>query len=148
MLEVLAEVKAKYLLPSRISQCTLLTDDGSENYGEASKWILENDFPKINHLIAQVDVHFSNSMIEVANKQLKYRSLYHKEIEHFEHLEGSVGNGVVDFNNRPHHVLDGLSPLEILKGKRYDEITFKKLTEVAKQKRIRENQKMKCCENV
>jgi len=79
---------------------------------------------------------------------LKYRSLYHKEIEHFEHLEGSVGNGVVDFNNRPHHVLDGLSPLEILKGKRYDEITFKKLTEVAKQKRIRENQKMKCCENV
>jgi len=43
--------------------------------------------------------------------------------------------------------LEGLSPLEILKGKRYDEITFKKLTEVAKQNRIRENQKMKCCEN-
>jgi len=146
--EILAEVKVKYLLPSGINQCTLLTDDGSENHGEAKQWIVQNDFPKINHLIAQVDVHFSNSMIEAANKQLKYRSLYHKDIEHFEHVEGSVGNGVIDFNNRPHHVLDGLSPLEILKGKRFDKITFKKLTEVAKQNRIQKNQKEKCCENV
>ena len=148
VLEILAEVKAKYLKHAGISQCTLLTDDGSENHGEAKQWIVQNDFPKINHLIAQVDVHYSNSMIEAANKQLKYRFLYHQQIEHFEQLDGFASNGIVDFNSRPHHVLDGLSPLEILKGKRYDEITFKKLTEAAKQNRIQTNRRMKCCEDV
>jgi hypothetical protein len=34
----------------------LLTDDGSENYGEVKKWIEVSDNPKINHVIAQVDI--------------------------------------------------------------------------------------------
>jgi hypothetical protein len=70
-LENLARVKAEYLLPSSVIECMLLTDDGSENYGEVKQWIKACDNPKISHVIAQTDIHFSNSMIEAANKQLK-----------------------------------------------------------------------------
>jgi putative transposase len=133
------------LLPSKINECTLLTDDGSENYGEAKKFVDGNDQPKINHLIAQVDVHYSNSMIEAANKQLKYRFLYHQKIGDYSQLKQYVDKAVEDFNNRPHHVLQGLSPMEVLKGKRHDEAAEKKLLEIAKQNRIKENQRLKCC---
>jgi hypothetical protein len=67
-------------MPANISECMLLTDDGSENYGVAKQWITGSDAPKIRHFIAQVDVHYSNSMIEAANKQLKYRFLNHHKI--------------------------------------------------------------------
>ncbi len=143
--ENLAKVKAEYLLPSKVNECILLTDDGSENYGEAKKWIEENGHPKINHFIAQVDVQYSNSMIEAANKQLKYRFLYCQKISGYPQLEQYVCKAVLDFNNRPHHVLHGLSPMEVLNGKRYDVNIGKKLIQLAKQNRINKNQKLKCC---
>lgn len=135
----LEKIKVKFLLPSKINECTLLTDDGSENHGEVTKFVDGNDRPKINHLIAQVDVHFSNSMIEAANKQLKYRFLYHQKIGAYSQLKQYVDKAVEDFNNRPHHVLHGLSPMEVLKGKRYDKAAEKKLIDIAKQNRANEN---------
>ena len=143
--ENLEKVKAEYLLPSKVKECTLLTDDGSENYGEAKKFVDENDRPKINHLIAQVDVHYSNSMIEAANKQLKYRFLYHQPVSDYPQLEKYVPKAISDFNNRPHHVLHGLSPMEVLNGKRYDEVAERKSMIEAKHNRANENRKLKCC---
>jgi putative transposase len=64
-----------------------LTDDGSENYGVAKQWIPGCDAPKIRHIIAQVHIQYSNSMIEAANKQLKYRFLYHQQISDFSQNE-------------------------------------------------------------
>src|ERR1035438_10911202 len=96
----------------------LLTDDGSENYGELKQWIKACDNPKISHVIAQVDIHFSNSMIEAANKQLKYRFLYHQKINDSSKLDEYVEKAVSDFNNRPHNVLNGLTPIKVLQGKR------------------------------
>jgi putative transposase len=144
-LENLARVKAKYLLPGSVSECMLLTDDGSENYGEVKQWIKASDSPKINHVIAQADIPFSNSMIEAANKQLKYRFLYHQKINDYFRLCEHVDKAILDFNHRPHDVLNGLTPIEVLQGKRYNKEIQNNLLCIAKQSRILENQRMKCC---
>src|SRR5258708_23731479 len=78
--ENLDAVLQTYLIPSGISSCLLLTDDGPENAGPVRNLIAGSVSPAINHLIAQRDIEFSNSMIEAANKQLKYRFLYHLPI--------------------------------------------------------------------
>ena len=48
------------------------------------KFISDYQSPAIAHLIAQKTIAQSNSMIEAANKQIKYHFLYHKEIANFE----------------------------------------------------------------
>ena len=42
-----------YLGPSKIEHCNLITDDGTENYGEVSKFLTKCQDPEIAHLIAQ-----------------------------------------------------------------------------------------------
>jgi putative transposase len=143
--ENLSRVKAEYLVPANISECMLLTDDGSENYGVAKQWFAGCDAPKIRHVIAQVEIHYSNSMIEAANKQLKYRFLYHQKINNFSHLKGYLSKAILDFNHRPHGVLNGLTPMEVLQGKTYDKGTQNNLLSLSVQRRISENQKLKCC---
>ena len=61
-LENLARVKAEYFLPGSVSECMLLTDDGSENYGEVKQWIKACDNPKISHVIAQTCIYRSKSV--------------------------------------------------------------------------------------
>ncbi|THU40048.1 transposase [Niastella caeni] len=53
-------------------------------------------------------------MIEAANKQLKYRFLYHHYIADYDALAKYVEQSVNDYNIRPHHVLHGLTPNEVL----------------------------------
>ncbi len=144
-LQNLLKVKTEYLLPANINECMLLTDDGSENYGEAKKWMSACEHPTINHVIAQTDIQYSNSMIEAANKQLKYRFLYHHKISDFSKLEDYLKKAIHDFNNRPHGVLNGLTPIEVLEGKTINQESLNNLLTLAKQSRIKENQQMKCC---
>jgi hypothetical protein len=80
-------VHEHFLSPSGLAQCSLITDDGSENHGDAYKFTNNCQSPAIAHLIAQKTIAQSNSMIEAANKQIKYHFLYHKEIANFEQLE-------------------------------------------------------------
>ena len=54
-------------------------------------------------------------------------------------------NKIKMFVTRPHAVLNGLSPIEVLQGKRYNKEIQNNLLCIAKQTRILENQKMKCC---
>jgi hypothetical protein len=60
-------------------------------------------------------------------------------------LDEYVEKAVLDFNNCPHAVLNGLTPIEVLQGKRYNKEIQNNLLCIAKQIRILENQKMKCC---
>ena len=143
--ENLSKVKAEYLVPANISECMLLTDDGSENYGEVIQWITGSDAPKIRHVIAQVDIHYSNSMIEAANKQLKNRFLYHQKINNFSNLENYLSKAILDLNHRPHGVLNGLSPMEVLQGKTYNKENQNNLLSLSVQRRISKNQQLKCC---
>ncbi|GAC1592056.1 MAG: hypothetical protein NVS3B8_05740 [Chitinophagaceae bacterium] len=138
-------VHEHFVVPTGISNCSLVTDDGSENHGEAAKFVNSSISPEIKHLIAQKTIVQSNSMIEAANKQIKYHFLYHKEIANFEQLQKYLHQAVEDYNNRPHDVLNGLTPSEVLNGRLPVEVNFSKEIAVAKAARLVENLKMKCC---
>jgi transposase InsO family protein len=141
----LEQVYEKHLAPAGIESCRLITDDGSENHGEVREFIQSSNHPVITHLIAQKDIEFSNSMIEAANKHLKYRFLYHQFIPDYNALESCIQKAVDDYNNRPHHALHGLTPLEVLNGKIPDKHAFAGLISRAKAARLVENRKIKCC---
>ena len=61
-------------------------------------------------------------MIEAANKQLKYRFLYHLHIADHSALIKYIDQAMQDYNNRPHDILNGLTPLEVLYGKIFDQM--------------------------
>ncbi len=141
----LNKVYENYLRPAGMEICELITDDGSENYGSVKDLIETSSYPVIRHLIAQVDIEFSNSTIEAANKQLKHRFLYHRQIADFEALVQHVQQAVDDYNNRPHNSLGGLTPLEALQGKTVDVAFLQQQMAGAKANRLIENKKRKCC---
>ncbi len=60
----LADVFVRYLKNCGYKDCILMTDGGSENMGKVKELITTAPHPAIQHLIAQVDVDFSNSMVE------------------------------------------------------------------------------------
>jgi len=139
----LEAVRQQYLIPAGITSCQLITDHGSENAGPVKT--LTAAHPSITHLIAQHDIAFSNSMIEAANKQLKYRFLYHHHIPDHQALVKYINQAVLDYKNRPHDILHGLTPAEELHGKRIDKAALRHLIAIAKISRIAENKKVNCC---
>ena len=143
--ENLKYVYDNYLSPPAIEHCSLITDDGSENHSQASKYLNTCRFPEIAHLIAQKTITHSNSMIEAANKQIKYHFLYHKEIANFEQLKDHLHHAINDYNNRPHDVLKGLTPIEVLNGKLPANVSFANQIAKAKVERLKENKACNCC---
>jgi putative transposase len=143
--ENLQYIYKHYLSPSGIEYCNLITDDGSENHGEAAKFLHGCKSPEIAHLIAQKTIIHSNSMIEAANKQIKYHFLYHKEIADFKQLDKYLQQAIYDYNNRPHDALNGLTPTEALNGKLPANVSFASQIAKAKATRIKENRARKCC---
>lgn len=143
--EILNKAYEKYLHPADIENCQLISDDGSENYGTVKEFIKNSRLPTIQHLIAQRDIEFSNSMIEAANKKLKYNFLYHHHIANHEELVNYVEQSVNDYNNRPHHVLHGLTPLEVLHGQTPRPDKYAAQIQQSKANRLKENKKIKCC---
>ena len=144
-LENLKYVYHNFLARSGIGHCSLITDDGSENHGEATKFLKACQSPEIAHLIAQKTITHSNSMIEAANKQIKYHFLYHKEIANFEQLVSHLHQAVEDYSNRPHDVMKGLTPNEVLKGELPANVCFVNQIAKARMVRLKENKSSKCC---
>lgn len=144
-LENLKEVYKKYLAPQHLQNCTLITDDGSENHGAVTEFTATVNHPSFNHLIAQKTIVQSNSMIEAANKQLKYNFLYHKSIASFAELEKYVQLAIEDYNNRPHNCLNGLTPAEVVNGKLPAAVNYASQLTEANSKRLIENKKLNCC---
>lgn len=145
MMELVSNVHSQYLQPAAINLCQLMTDDGSENFGPVQGFLLSAESPTLQHIVAQRDVEFSNSMIEAANKNLKYRFLYHKYIADFNSLCQYLPQAIEDYNNRPHDVLSGLTPIEVLNGKTIDKTSSHLQMQAAKTVRISENKQQKCC---
>ena len=143
--ENLTAVQAEYLRHAEIESCQLITDDGSENFGPVKGLVASSRSPSLRHLIAQKDITFSNSMIEAANKQLKYRFLYHHHIPDHSALVKYVGAAVLDYNHRPHAVLNGLTPFEVLHGGQFDQAADQQQIPMAKRTRIAQNKIAKCC---
>ena len=150
MMELVSHVHSQYLQPAAHracdnNLCQIMTDDGSENFGPVQDFLLSAESPTLQHIVAQRDVEFSNSMIEAANKNLKYRFLYHKQIAGINSLCQYLPQAIKDYNNRPHDVLSGLTPLEVLNGKTIDKISNSRQMQTAKAVRISENKQQKCC---
>ena len=90
----------------------LIVDGGSENKGVTDTFLQTTTIEK---LVAQTEISFSNSMVEAVNKKLKYEywpEPHNYDIDSFTRL---TEKAVVDYNNRPHGELKGLTPFEALK---------------------------------
>ncbi len=94
-----------------------LTDGGTENVNHTvSSFINDNEIP-IQHLIAQKDVIYSNSMIESVNKVIKHQFLFPKTIKNKNNLEQLLTESVSTYNTiRPQFSLGGNTPEETFNG--------------------------------
>jgi len=101
----------------------LLTDGGSENDNDAVKACTRA--LSLRHLIAQRDVVFSNSLIEAANKVLKYRYIFSRPIMNADQLHAAVAAAIEAYNNRPHYALSGLTPNEVYAGMVVDKAAYR-----------------------
>jgi hypothetical protein len=111
----------------------LVVDDGPEING------CVNDFLSIpgiqlKKLIAQVDIRQSNSMIESANKRMKYDYLFSKELLDFHATITYLSSAIESFNNKPLNVLSAYTPLEVLHEAVPDKNRFKGQTRIAVRK--------------
>lgn len=94
-----------------------LTDGGGENVNTlVSNFINSPDVP-IEHIIAQKDVVFSNSMVEALNKVMKHQFLFPKEITNGIRLRSILDESVPIYNQiRPQMSLNGNTPEESFHG--------------------------------
>ncbi len=124
--------------------CTIITDDGCENKG-ISEYFIHKSFPSLVHLVAQKDISFSNSMIEHLNKTIKYRYLYQQPVADIKALEIILATTVNDYNNRPVHVLNGLTPREALQNQKLNSEILTEQIKLAAINRKLKNKSDDCC---
>ncbi len=141
-LENLKEVCNKHCLLN--SNAQLVVDDGPENNGRVNDF-LSNPGIQLKKLIAQVDIRQSNSMIEAANKRMKYDYLFTKELLDFHAAKIYLSSAIESFNNKPLDVLSAYTPMEVLHGAVPDKNRFKDQTRIAVQERKLSNKQQVCC---
>jgi putative transposase len=125
-----------------VSECWLVTDDGSENKGEVKKYLRGK--PAIKHKIAQQDIPHSNSMVEAVIKVLKYRHLKNRHFKNLNQLKKALAKAVQEYNNRPRKIHLGKTPLEVLSGDFPDTNELRELKVQARQKRLEQNRNFNC----
>ena len=122
----------------------LVVDDGPENNGSVNDFFSTPGI-QFKKLIAQVDILQSNSMIEAANKRIKYDYLYTKELLDFEAVKAYISSAIESFNNKPLDVLTAYTPMEVLEGAIPDRNRFKAQNRIAVQERKLDNKQQVCC---
>ncbi len=81
-----------------------------------SSFINDNEIP-IQHLIAQKDIIYSNSMIKSVNKVIKHQFLFPKTTADKNELEQLLSESVNTYNTiRPQFSLGGNTPKETFTG--------------------------------
>ena len=143
MLDNLRTVYCEYLLEKEDPLAVLLVDDGIENKGSVCTAIQKKDI-KLKRLVAQKDIHFSNSMIEAVNKRMKYDFLFRQQLPDLESTRRFLETAVKQYNNRPHSALFGLTPHEVFYGVPPNKQLFKPQIELAKALRKAENKALSC----
>ncbi|MDH5382444.1 MAG: integrase core domain-containing protein, partial [Cyclobacteriaceae bacterium] len=90
----------------------LIVDGGPENNNRTVDRFIEGC--DIKKSVALKDIVFSNSMVEAANKLLKYRYLFPKDVMDGMQLRNVLEKSIHDFIEvRPHGKLGGLTPSEV-----------------------------------
>jgi putative transposase len=123
---MLREACLKYLdhVPEVAGDTTILLCDGGpeNNNSDVDGFVNQNTIP-LKKLIAQKDIHFSNSMIEAFNKKLKYQHLFPATITDYHSLEKHLEKSINDYNTvRPHHAHANqyLTPSQVYFGESVD----------------------------
>ena len=124
-----------------IPSITLITDGGPEN--ELNDFLATLEQP-IEHQVALVDIQYSNSLIEAHNKTIKYNYLYRMDIADGGQLEKAIKKTVLDFNDRPHVSLNGLTPNEAEQGIALEDIKLKGFVALATDRRRAYNLANRC----
>ena len=131
----------------------LFTDDGTENQNKEVDSLV--DAGKILRTIAQIDVEFSNSMIEALFRSLKHRWLYVLSLPTFEAVCRAVDDRrkcpwyeyLNDHNNKiPHYALGGAMPLEVFSGTwtQESQLLLAEAASIATFQRLEFNRSQKC----
>lgn len=121
----------------------LLCDDGSENQGDVNGFLVQPNL-FIEKLIAQVNISYSNSMVEAVNKKMKYEFLFPKNPASFEEVSNILKDAVPEYNSRPSGVLFGFSPDQVLNGKIPDKHRFIENIKEAASRRPKVNKQNLC----
>jgi len=105
-------VEAAKNLPSGSEPATVVADSGVENVNGVVDALL--GLGKLRRVLAQVEVTFSNSMIEAWWRSLKHRWLYLHQLESFVTLEKLIAFYVEQHNSVvPHSAFAGRTPDEM-----------------------------------
>jgi len=98
-----------------LSTIDVLADGGPENINNEVYQL--QDYLKIKLTIAQIEIDFSNSMIENFFKNLKHRYLYLKSLNNLSTFKAHSSYYIEQHNNIvPQHVLGGATPEEAYYG--------------------------------
>lgn len=139
--QVLQEVMEKFDLLNE--EGALITDDGMENKGKMEEY-LQQPGMAWKKIIAQLDIIQSNSMVEAANKIIKYRFLYRQPVADAYALHSLLIKAQLDFNTMPNAQLSGYTPNEVLGGATPDYYRFSNQINSAKKIRMMINSSFDC----
>lgn len=122
----------------------LLCDDGSENKGEVSL-LLERKDVLLNRVIAQIDILYSNSMSEAANKSIKYLFLFPQKPKDFNDVLRILQRSVPKYNESFPTTFNGASRNDVLKsGIIPEKNIFAEDIQLAREQRYAINKLEKC----
>ena len=135
---------ARLLVEQGLAGVTLLADSGVENVNGAVDDALAET--GIKRLLAQVEVAWSNSMIEVLWRKLKYDWLFLNRLDSFATVERLVAFYVEQHNAvMPQVALRGRTPDEVFKGEANDLVErLREAHLVAIRDRIEKNRALAC----
>jgi hypothetical protein len=125
-------------------QTIVVADSGSENVNGAVDDLLDGE--DLSRVLAQVEVTFSNSMIEAFWRSLKHSWLYLHSLDSFSALRRLVEFYVTAHNEvMPHSTFDGQTPNEMFFGSS-DEVAQNLLAarRSAREERVRQNRTARC----
>lgn len=141
--ENISEAYHKYGLHKARPMVSLVTDGGSENKGQVEQFVNSPDI-NMRKIIAQVDIIFSNSIVEAANKRIKYDYLFRQKLSLYTQVKPYMKTFIPDYNNKPHSGLYGLTPGECYAGSLPDKDMFKPAIKASVNKRKQINLDYEC----
>ena len=127
--------------PSTVS---VYCNNGVENFNGAVDQVIKR--LELKRVLAQIDVDFSNSMIEAFWRSSKHNCLFQQQLDTLEAIRKWVSFYVQQHNEvMPHHAFKGQTPNEMYDGTGTTvEVELKEARAVARQSRIVANRKRSC----
>lgn len=118
----------------------LIVDGGPENVNRVVDAFVAGEAVNLQRKIALKEVLFSNSMVEAANRTLKYRYLLPKHAANTATLIKAMERAGHDLNTvRPHGDLKGLTPDEVYFGMKPDMPDLEEQRRIARAYRLEMN---------